>query len=117
MNAATRQVIVRHPLLTARLNPTKSTQRVEVKRIEFVPGQATGLHAHPCPVVGYIVAGSVLFQVDGEPARILRAGDAFFEPANHKMLHFDNASPAEPMTFIAFYLLDASDYDLIRMLE
>jgi quercetin dioxygenase-like cupin family protein len=117
MNAATRQAIVRHPLLTARLNPTKSTQRVEIKRIEFEPGQATGLHTHPCPVVGYVASGSVLFQVEGEPARILRAGDAFFEPPNQKMLHFDNASPTEPMTFIAFYLLDANDYDLIRMLE
>jgi hypothetical protein len=33
------------------------------------------------------------------------------------MLHFDNASHTEPMTFIAFYLLDENDSELIHMLE
>jgi hypothetical protein len=30
---------------------------------------------------------------------------AFFEPANGKIVQFDNASPQDPATFIAFYLL------------
>jgi hypothetical protein len=33
------------------------------------------------------------------------------------MLHFDNASDTDPMTFIAFYLLDENDRELIGMLE
>lgn len=49
--------------------------------------------------------------------KTLKAGDAFFEPANTKILHFDNASAIEPMTFIAFYLLGKGEDELIRMLE
>ena len=115
--AAKPQAIFRKPLLTALLNPSKTTQRVEIKQIDFVPGQATGLHHHPCPVAGYIASGSVTFQVEGEPQKTLHAGDAFFEPPNKKMLHFDNASTTEPMTFVAFYLLDEKDRELIHMLD
>jgi len=111
------QTIVRKPLLDASLNPAKNTTRVEVKQIDFAPGQKTGLHDHPCPVVGYIAKGSVLFQIENQEAKTLQAGDAFFEPAHTRILHFDNASSIEPMTFIAFYLLEESDPGLIRMLE
>jgi len=118
MDAAQKlRTIVRKPLLTATLDSLKTTQRVEIKQIDFVPGQATGAHSHPCPVVGYIVRGSVRFQVEGEPPKLLHAGDAFFEPPHKTMLHFDNASDTDPMTFIAFYLLDATDHELIHMLE
>lgn len=36
--------------------------------------------------------GNDYFQIDGQPARTLMTGDAFYEPANAKILHFDNAS-------------------------
>jgi quercetin dioxygenase-like cupin family protein len=109
--------IVRKPPLSAFLDPAKTTQRVEIKQIDFAPGQATGLHTHPCPVVGYVASGSVTFQVEGHPEKTLHTGDAFFEPSHKKILHFDNASTTEPMTFIAFYLLDQNDRELIQMLQ
>jgi len=110
------QTIIRKPLLTALLDSSKTTRRAEIKQIDFEPGQATGLHDHPCPVVGCIASGSVTFQVEGEPVKTLHHGDAFFEPPNKRMLHFDNASDTQPMTFIAFYLLDENEHELIRML-
>jgi quercetin dioxygenase-like cupin family protein len=110
------QTIVRKPLLTAGLKPAKHTGRVEIKQIDFEPGQATGYHFHPCPVVGYIASGSVIFQMEGQEPQTLRAGDAFFEPANTRISRFDNASPTERMRFIAFYLLDDHEQELIRML-
>jgi len=118
MSPETKQpAIVRKPLLTALFDASKTTRRVEIKQIDFEPGQATGLHDHPCPVLGYIASGSVIFQVEGEPQKTLHQGDAFFEPPNKRMLHFDNASKTQPMTFIAFYLLDENEHELIRMLE
>lgn len=113
---AMQKEIIRKPLLTALL-PSKEIQRVEVKEINFASNQETGLHMHPCPVVGYIVTGRILFQVDGQPAKILRAGDAFYEPAHTKIIHFDNASSSEPLKFIAFYLLNTEDKELINMLK
>jgi quercetin dioxygenase-like cupin family protein len=80
--APERQTIMRKALLTAALDSPKTTQRVEIKQIDFSPGQATGLHNHPCPVLGYIARGSVNFQVEGEALKTLHEGDAFFEPPN-----------------------------------
>lgn len=106
--------IVRKPLLTALMPETKNVDRVEVKQIDFTPHQQTGLHLHPCPVVGLIVRGSIIFQIEGEPERILRPGDAFHEPAGKTILRFDAAD--EPTTFVGFYLLASKDHDLIQML-
>ncbi len=48
---------------------------------------------------------------------MLSAGSAFFEPADTRVLHFDNASTREPATFIAHYLLAEGDERLIEMLQ
>jgi quercetin dioxygenase-like cupin family protein len=109
--------IYRKPLYTAVLEQAKKVGKVEIKEIVFQPSQKTGLHFHPCPVVGYIAEGIVAFQIEGNEERTLRAGDAFFEPPNAKILKFDNASDSKGMKFIAFYLLDANEDQLIEMLE
>jgi len=106
--------ITRKPLLTA--SPiNKMVSRVEIKEINFKPLQKTGLHLHPCPVVGYIAEGSAIFQVTGGPKQTLKAGDAFFEPANSVIEHFDNASDIHPLKFIAYYLIK-DEKEIIKML-
>jgi quercetin dioxygenase-like cupin family protein len=107
--------IVRKSLLTANLATTKQVDRVDIREIDFVARQKTGLHLHPSPVVGYIASGSILFQVEGQPQQTLKAGDAFFEPANTRVLHFDAID--QPVKFIAYYLLGKDDKELIRNLE
>jgi quercetin dioxygenase-like cupin family protein len=81
-----------------------------------VPGQETGRHFHPCTVVGYIAAGTAEYQIEGEAAQLLPAGSAFHEPAGKVIASFRNTSATEPMTFIAFYLLDGKQ-ELISMLD
>jgi len=110
------QQIVRRDLLTAALDAGARIDRVEIKRIDLAPGQPTGLHRHPCPVVGTIVAGTILFQIDGQAAKTLQAGDALFEPANVRILHFDNPSMQQSASFIAMYLLGGGERRLIEML-
>jgi quercetin dioxygenase-like cupin family protein len=109
--------ITRKPLLTAALGSLTSIDRVEVKQIDLAPGQATGLHRHPCSVVGYIVAGAINFQIDGHPMQCLHSGEAFYEPRDVRITHFDNASTTDHATFIAFYLLGAGEHELIEMLS
>jgi quercetin dioxygenase-like cupin family protein len=111
------QPIERRALLTAVLDDNPAVDRVELAQIELAPGQATGLHLHPCPVVGYVVGGAIRFQVDGKAEAILEPGDAFFEPADARVLHFDNASNRQPATFVAAYLLSKGEDRLIVMLQ
>jgi quercetin dioxygenase-like cupin family protein len=59
---------------------------------------------------------TILFQVDGQRAQVLKAGDAFYEPPNTKIVHFDNPGE-QPAKFIAYYLLDRDEHELITMLE
>jgi quercetin dioxygenase-like cupin family protein len=109
--------IRRTPLLTAVLGGNRSIQRVEIKQVELPPGQLTGLHRHPCPVVGYVTAGTIKFQIEGQPIQHLRSGDAFFEPRDARVAHFDNVSASGGATFIAFYLLGTDEDRLIEMLD
>ncbi len=108
-------IIEREPLLKAALSE-RSINGVDVRRISFGPGQQTGRHLHPCPVVGYIVHGTAILEIEGKPEQTLPAGSAFYEPAESVIVRFDNASASEPMTFIAFYLLNG-DQELITMLS
>ena len=69
---------VRQILLDAGLGAA-TVDRVQVARIELAPGQPAGLHRHPCPVIGCVLAGTIRFQVAGEAETILRPGDAFHD--------------------------------------
>ncbi len=107
--------VVRTSLLTVLIERPKTIERVEIKRIDMPPNLASGLHLHPCPVVGIIVKGSILFQVEGEPERILKAGDAFFEPANRRVPHFDGQD--QGASFVVSYLLGSNEKELIKLLK
>lgn len=89
---------------------------VKGARIRFAPGQPTGLHRHPVSTVGVVTAGTFNFQPEGKPARLLKTGDSFFEPAGRTILKFDNASASEPAEIVCFYLADTKERPPIEML-
>jgi quercetin dioxygenase-like cupin family protein len=109
------QTIQRKELLKAVLG-RRNVSKVDVREICLGPGQSTGRHLHPCAVVGYIAEGTADYQIEGEATQTLPAGSAFYEPAQTEIAIFSNASDSQPMTFIAFYLLDG-DQELIQMLD
>jgi quercetin dioxygenase-like cupin family protein len=109
------QTVLRKQLLTAMIG-NRNVSSVDVREIRLEPGQVAGRHLHPCAVVGYIVEGAALYQIEGEAPQTLPAGSAFYEPAEKVIASFGNASASESMTFVAFYLLDG-EQELIRMLE
>jgi quercetin dioxygenase-like cupin family protein len=97
------QPITRDVLLDVRLGQAKDTHRVQVRQIRIIPGNAAGLHVHNGPVFGSIVAGSAVFQVEGEPETVLRPGDVFFEPEGARITRFDAQDAG--VTFLAYFLL------------
>lgn len=106
--------IIRKELLTANVGSRQIT-KVDVKEINLNPLQKTGYHKHPCPVISYVVSGSVLFQAEGDSVKTMKAGDVIYEPADTPIIHFDNASETEPLKFIAYYLIN-KETELIEML-
>lgn len=109
-----KQEVSRKDLLSAYLK--QSVSNIEIKEVTIPAGGKGAFHSHPCPVVGYVLSGSVLFQIEGQPEEILPEGSAFYEPKDTPITHFDNASETEPLIFIAFYLREAEE-DLITILK
>lgn len=105
--------VTRTDLLDAIVNQKVSI--VEIKQITMAEGQEAPKHLHPCPMVGYVLSGDVLFQIEGEQSKIIKEGEAFYEPRNRTILHFDNASN-KPLTFVAFYLKE-EDEENIKLLS
>src|SRR5690606_22613884 len=94
------------------ISPNLQVNNIEIQEITFPSGQIAPKHLHPCPVMGYIKSGSVYFQIEGQEPIILNEGDYFYEPKNVTILHFDNASRVEPMTFVAFYLKENEEENM-----
>jgi quercetin dioxygenase-like cupin family protein len=74
--------------------------------MNYGPGESSEPHSHPCPVIGYVVAGALRTQVRGEKEAVYRAGESFYEPANGVHAVSANASATEPAKLIAYFVCD-----------
>jgi len=97
------QPITRTVVSDVRLPAVKATDRVQVREIRILPSRPAGPHVHNGPVFGCIMTGSVVYQIDGQPASVLRAGDVFYEPEGERIARFD--AQEDGVTFLAYFLL------------
>ena len=108
------QPVTRTIVSDFRLPAAKATDRVQVREIKILPSQPAGLHVHNGPVFGSIVAGSVVYQIDGEPTAVLRPGDVFYEPEGARIARFD--AQDDGVTFLAYFLLSPGQEPELTML-
>lgn len=64
--------------------------------VTYPPGAESAAHQHPGPTFGYVVRGKIKWAINGEPARVLEAGQSFFEPLGSVHSTSANASATEP---------------------
>ena len=70
-------------------------------------------HAGSAFIYAYVLSGAIRSQVDDEPARVYRAGEAWFEnPGAHHRVSA-NASNTEPARLLAVFIVDAADQQLM----
>jgi quercetin dioxygenase-like cupin family protein len=84
------QTIQRKQLLAAVMGNRRVTS-ADVREIRLEAGQQGGRHFHPCDVLGYIVEGTAIYEIEGEEVQTLPAGSAFYEPAEKVIANFGNA--------------------------
>jgi quercetin dioxygenase-like cupin family protein len=90
--------------------PRLDGSRLQVTTVEvtYPPGGSSAPHSHPCPVIGYVLKGTVRMQVKGGAPSIYKAGDSFYEAPNGIHLVSENVSGKEPATFLAYFICDHS---------
>ena len=61
--------------------------------IEYPPGDpGAPPHRHPSgPAFGYMLEGEMLFELEGVPPRVIRAGDTFWEPGGD-VIHYQDGN-------------------------
>ena len=82
-------------LLTQPL-PDLPGREVRISLLDRPPGSASGKHRHPGNhTFGYIIEGAYEFAINGEPGRILKAGETFYEPPG--VVHSTSRNPSPDM--------------------
>jgi quercetin dioxygenase-like cupin family protein len=82
--------------------PGDPTREIVLLLATFSPGDSTPPHRHPGVLVGYVLAGELEFQLEGQPLQHLAAGDRFFEPpcSAHVVSHNPGPTTAQVLAFI-----------------
>lgn len=65
---------------------------VSMIEVTFGPGDAGGAHRHPGPVYGYVLEGEYELGFNDKPAKVLKTGETFYEPAG--TLHRVSRNPS-----------------------
>jgi quercetin dioxygenase-like cupin family protein len=83
--------------------------------VDYLPGASSAPHRHARSafIYAYVLSGEIRSQVDDEPVRVYRQGEAWFEsPGAHHRVSA-NASDTEPARLLAVLIVDAADEQLV----
>ena len=75
--------------------------------VTFEPGQAGASHRHPGPAFGYVLEGEYEWAIDNQPAKVLKAGETFYEPGG--CLHRVTKNPGKVKTRVVAWVLHPRD--------
>jgi quercetin dioxygenase-like cupin family protein len=65
--------------------------------VEFPPGDpGTPPHRHSGPAFGSVLDGEMVFELEGQPPRVVRAGEAFWEPGGD-VIHYQDGNNRDGM--------------------
>jgi quercetin dioxygenase-like cupin family protein len=78
-----------------------------VVEVAFEPGQAGAPHRHPGPAFGYVLEGEYEWAIDDQPAKVLKAGETFYEPGG--CLHRVTRNPGKVKTRVLAWVLHRRD--------
>jgi quercetin dioxygenase-like cupin family protein len=66
-------------------------------------------HSGSAFIYAHVLSGAIRSQVDGEPAKVYRVGEGFYEvPGSHHRVS-ENASDREPASLLAVFVVDSKD--------
>jgi quercetin dioxygenase-like cupin family protein len=82
--------------------PGSATHEAIMGIAELEPGATSGRHRHLGIEMGYVLEGSAVFEHDGRPQAVLKAGDTFRNDGIHNVINKSQA----PVKILAVYLVE-----------
>ena len=91
--------------------PNLPGKRLVAHVVDYPPGGGSAPHRHARSafIYAYVISGEIRSQVESEPARVYRAGEAWFESPGSRHPVSINASSTEPARLLAVVVVDAAD--------
>jgi quercetin dioxygenase-like cupin family protein len=83
-----------------------SDLKATVIRVHYGPDEHSMAHNHGCPVIGYVLHGTLRTQMKGQPVEYYSAGRSLYEPPNETHMISENASHTKPAEFLAFFICE-----------
>jgi len=75
-----------------------------VARVEVAPGARAGRHTHPGDEISYVLEGQAELLIDGQPPRIVKAGESFVIPAG--VVHDAHNTGDTPIKLVGVYVVE-----------
>ena len=82
--------------------PSGAPARITATEITLQPGQQTGWHTHPVPLVGYLLDGELTVDYGPKGKRVYRKGDALVEAMNES--HNGRNTGQGPTRILAIFI-------------
>jgi quercetin dioxygenase-like cupin family protein len=80
--------------------------KVHTLEVTYPPGATSAAHRHPCPVIGYVLSGTIRMQVSDQPVAEYKAGDTFVEMPTDVHRLGANPSADTPAVFLVTFVCD-----------
>ena len=72
--------------------PTPDNAEVMTIHVTLPPGsEGNPPHRHTGPAFGFMIKGEMLFELEGEEQRVLKAGESFWEPGGD-LIHYQDGN-------------------------
>lgn len=71
---------------------------------EIAPGASAGRHTHPGIETGYVLEGTTILSIDGQPDLVLEAGQSYLIPAG--AVHDARPGGDQPVKVLGVYIIE-----------
>jgi quercetin dioxygenase-like cupin family protein len=87
------------PLFTKQLADLPGKEAL-VLRVSYPPGGQDEIHRHNAHAFVYVLEGTIRMQLQGQPEKLVKAGEVFYEGPNDVHIVGRNASATAPARFV-----------------
>jgi len=90
--------------LVGRADVSVPGREAVVARVEVAAGARAGRHTHPGDEISYVMEGEATLLVDGQPPRVVKAGESFVVPAG--VVHDAHNTGSAPTRLVGVYVVE-----------